>query len=108
MRQMVAIPAHQGRGAGVFKQLVPHFAKCGNENPRLEFRRLYEALWQDEKRNAVICADAVGAVREGRSPLVLTERTGHLELLAERLSREAINVVWDAGIALRFGAFVAG
>lgn len=72
---------------------VPHFAECGTENPRMEFQRLYEALWQDEKRNALICADVVGSVREGRSPLVLTERTEHLELLAERLSREAANVI---------------
>ena len=46
----------------------------------------------------MICADVLSAVREGRSPLVLTERTEHLELLTERLSREAVNV-----IALRGG-----
>jgi hypothetical protein len=40
----------------------------------------------------------LSAVREGRSPLVLTERTEHLELLAELLSREGVNV-----IALRGG-----
>jgi very-short-patch-repair endonuclease len=34
----------------------------------------------------MICADVIGAVREGRSPLVLTERTEHLQRLAERLS----------------------
>jgi superfamily II DNA or RNA helicase/very-short-patch-repair endonuclease len=76
----------------------PHFAKCGSENPRLEFQQLYEVLWQDEKRNAMICADVMNALNEGRSPLVLTERTEHLELLAERLSSQAANV-----IALRGG-----
>jgi very-short-patch-repair endonuclease len=77
---------------------VSHFAKCETDNPRLEFQKLYEALWQDEKRNALICADVVDAVREGRSPLVLTERTEHLERLAERLTRESVQV-----IALRGG-----
>lgn len=78
--------------------LGAHFGKCAQENPRLEFQKLYEALWQDEKRNAMICADVLSAVREGRSPLVLTERAEHLELLAERLECEAVNV-----IALRGG-----
>lgn len=72
---------------------VSHFAKCDTDNPRLEFQKLYEALWQDEKRNALICADVVSAVREGRLPLVLTERTEHLERLAERLTGAGVNVV---------------
>jgi superfamily II DNA or RNA helicase/very-short-patch-repair endonuclease len=77
---------------------VSHFAKCETGNPRQEFQKLYDALWRDEKRNAMICGDVLNAIREGRSPLVLTERTEHLELLAERLSHEGVNV-----IALRGG-----
>ena len=53
---------------------------------RLEFHRLYAALATDARRNDLICADVLSAAREGRSPLVLTERTEHLQLLAERLS----------------------
>jgi superfamily II DNA or RNA helicase/very-short-patch-repair endonuclease len=77
---------------------VSHFAQSETDNPRQEFQKLYDALWRDERRNAIICADVLSAVREGRSPLVLTERTEHLELLTERLSREAVHV-----IALRGG-----
>ncbi len=77
---------------------VSHFAQSETDNPRQEFQKLYDALWRDERRNAMICADVLSAVREGRSPLLLTERTEHLELLAERLSREVVNV-----IALRGG-----
>jgi superfamily II DNA or RNA helicase/very-short-patch-repair endonuclease len=72
---------------------LSHFAKCETGNPHQEFQKLYEALWRDEKRNAMICSDVLNAVREGRSPLVLTERTEHVELLAERLARESVNVV---------------
>jgi len=72
---------------------VSNFATCEIENPRREFQKLYDALWRDEKRNAMICADVLGAVREGRSPLVLTGRTEHLELLAARLSGEVANVI---------------
>ncbi len=72
---------------------ISHTARYETGNPRQEFQKLYDALWRDEKRNAMICADVLNAVRAGRSPLVLTERTEHLELLAERLARESINVV---------------
>jgi superfamily II DNA or RNA helicase/very-short-patch-repair endonuclease len=72
---------------------LPHFAKCGRDNPRQEFQELFDALWRDEKRNALICTDVLNAVGEGRSPLVLTERTEHLDLLSERLSGAAVNVI---------------
>jgi hypothetical protein len=62
-------------------------------DPRAEFHRLYEALRSDEPRNQLICADVLGAVREGRSPLLLTERTEHLQLLAERLSGRIPHVI---------------
>lgn len=64
---------------------IPHFAKSEISSPRLEFQKLYDVLWRDEERNQMICADVLAVLREGRSPLVLTERTEHLELLAEGL-----------------------
>lgn len=60
---------------------------------RVGFHRLYEVLRSDERRNALICADVLSAVREGRSPLLLTERTEHLQLLAERLSPKIPHVI---------------
>jgi len=62
-------------------------------DPRVEFQKLYDALRCDEARNRMICADVLSAVREGRSPLVLTERTEHLRLLAERLAGDISNVI---------------
>ncbi len=52
---------------------------------RLEFQRLCEELVASEQRNGLICEDVLAAVAAGRSPLVLTEWTRHLELLAGRL-----------------------
>jgi superfamily II DNA or RNA helicase/very-short-patch-repair endonuclease len=63
------------------------------ENPRAEFQRLCESLRNDAARNEMICADVLGAVREGRCPLLLTERTEHLQHLAQRLFSEIPNVV---------------
>ncbi|OQX16460.1 MAG: restriction endonuclease subunit R [Desulfobulbaceae bacterium A2] len=64
------------------------FQPSGETDPdlRVQFRELYGGLIADETRNRLICEDVVAAVRQGRSPLVLTERTEHLELLAERLA----------------------
>ena len=63
------------------------------ENPRAEFQRLCETLRNDVARNEMICADVLAAVREGRCPLLLTERTEHLQHLAQRLSSEIPNVI---------------
>src|SRR5256885_12449375 len=46
-----------------------------DSGPREEFHQLYEGLQKDDARNRMICADVVSATNEGRSPLVLTERT---------------------------------
>ena len=70
-----------------------HFSKCAPEDARVEFHRLYEALRSDERRNALICADVVSAVREGRFPLLLTERKEHLQELAKKLSVEIRHVI---------------
>jgi superfamily II DNA or RNA helicase/very-short-patch-repair endonuclease len=64
-----------------------------DSDPRVEFQHLVEALAADENRSRLICADVVNAVREGRSPLVLTERTEHLQTLAEKLSAGIPHVI---------------
>ncbi len=60
---------------------------------RLEFQRLYDGLVEDESRNRMICDDVQVAMEAGRAPLVLTERTVHLEGLANRLRERGIEVV---------------
>jgi superfamily II DNA or RNA helicase/very-short-patch-repair endonuclease len=63
------------------------------DDPRMEFHRLCEALRNEDARNEMICADVLGAVREGRSPLLLTERIEHVLRLAQRLSDEIPHVI---------------
>ena len=48
---------------------------------------MYAALANDEGRNRLILADVVSALAEGRSPILLTERKDHLELLPASMSR---------------------
>lgn len=46
---------------------------------------IYQMLASDERRNDLILNDIIGALEEGRSPIVLTERKDHLDFLADRL-----------------------
>lgn len=48
-------------------------------------QRVYQLLSSDHRRNDAILDDIIGALEEGRSPIVLTERKDHLDFLADRL-----------------------
>ncbi len=67
--------------------------KTANPDARSQFQDLYGDLIADENRNRLICEDIVQAVREGRSPVMLTERTEHLDHLAELLSPAIRHVI---------------
>ena len=54
---------------------------------------LYSGLVQDPIRNDLIFHDILSALESGRSPVVITERKDHLDLLAGRLSKFAKNVI---------------
>ncbi len=54
---------------------------------------LYGSLVVDPLRNAMIIADVRRALLEGRSPIVLTERREHLELLAGALKDSVEHVI---------------
>jgi superfamily II DNA or RNA helicase len=58
---------------------------AGSLDPGLGIQTLYAALAADESRNGLIVDDVVQALGEGRSPILLTERKDHLEVLATRL-----------------------
>jgi very-short-patch-repair endonuclease len=60
---------------------------------RVEFQRLYEALAEAPRRNEMICSDVIASVQAGRFPLVLTERTEHLAVLAQQLSASIPHVI---------------
>ena len=60
---------------------------------RIQFQDLYKELVADDARNRLICDEVIAAVREGRSPLVLTERREHLAYLDAQLSPSIQHVV---------------
>ena len=56
-------------------------------------QQLYSALAGDCDRNSLIVDEIRASVAEGRSPLVLTERTEHLRVLTEMLGESVRNIV---------------
>jgi superfamily II DNA or RNA helicase len=56
-------------------------------------QHLYDLLARDEGRNYMIFDDILSALEAGRSPVVITERKDHLQMIAERLAKFAKNVV---------------
>jgi superfamily II DNA or RNA helicase len=54
---------------------------------------VFKAMVADEARNGLIFDDVLHALEAGRSPVVITERTAHLEILAKRLERFARHVI---------------
>ncbi len=67
------------------------------DNPDLSIQAIYAALVVDEKRNSLILDDVRQAIHEGRSPVLLTERKEHLDILAERLQGEVKHLIVLSG-----------
>jgi len=60
---------------------------------RVQFQDLYQELIDDDARTTRICDDVVEAVRNRRSPLVLTERSDHLDQFERALSARVRHLV---------------
>ena len=57
----------------------------------------YAGMVDDETRNQQIIADVVQCYEQGRNCIVLTERTAHVELLADELRKQISGVISVAG-----------
>jgi superfamily II DNA or RNA helicase len=76
----------------VFRRTEFRLARSGpDEKPAIQ--ELYARLAQDPARNDLIFDDILSALEAGRSPVVITERKDHLDLLAGPLSKFAKNVI---------------
>ena len=67
-------------------------------SPEMTVTNLYALLSQDSTRTSLIVDDIVSSLKEGRFPLVLTERKAHLELI----HHEMVGKI-EASIAVLFG-----
>jgi len=60
---------------------------------RPEMHAVYAALADDQARNELICVDLIRAVKAGRSPILLTDRTRQLDEIAAKLNGIVKNVI---------------
>ncbi|MFI3165663.1 MAG: DEAD/DEAH box helicase family protein [Bacillota bacterium] len=58
-----------------------------------QISQIYNDIAKNSERNKMIVGDVVSALGNGRTPLVLTERVGHVELLSELLKDKCENIV---------------
>lgn len=74
--------------------LIPRFTSYNFIlEDRLSIATLYKYLSEDEIRNNLIVEDICKAVNTGRTPIILTNRTAHVSVLAEKLNATIKNVI---------------
>lgn len=74
--------------------LIPRFTSYNSIlEDRLSIATLYKYLSEDEIRNNLIVEDICKVVNTGRTPIILTNRTAHVSVLAEKLKATIKNVI---------------
>ena len=84
----------QSAASAIRHEVIPRLTSftVPPERNGITIQDIYTALIHDDERNNLIVADVVSAIEDKRFPLLLTERTDHLQLLLEKLERLAPNV----------------
>lgn len=81
------------------RYLIPRFTTYRSvTDDKQSIASIYQSLLEDEARNNLIVDDVCGAVTVGRTPIVLTNRTSHVSILAEKLSIRVKNVITLTGM----------
>jgi superfamily II DNA or RNA helicase len=75
--------------------MIPRFTSLHTTALRDEKNALsiWSDLAADQQRNDQIISDIIAAVKEGRHPLVLSERVEHVKMLAKAISADCENVM---------------
>ncbi len=79
-------PSDIGDTALVQRHLVVHPTTFETDDD-LGIQAIFGELTDDEARTRQICADVHAAVADGRTCLVLTQRTAHIDAIVERLAQ---------------------
>jgi superfamily II DNA or RNA helicase len=87
-----ATQSHPFRHRVVFRPTK--FGFRAREGKKLSIHEFYDALMTDEPRNEMIFEDVMRCIAtEKRSPILITERRGHLEMFAKRFQPFVRNIV---------------
>jgi superfamily II DNA or RNA helicase len=67
--------------------IIPKFTRLNIEDSDSKsITEIYKYIYESEIRNEQIINDVVSSVKNGKNPVILTERTSHVEYLAKKLS----------------------
>jgi len=87
-----ATQSHPFRHRVVFRPT--NFVFPAREEKKLSIHEIYDALTTDKQRNEMIFEDVMRCIAaEKRSPILITERRGHLEMFAKRFQPFVKNIV---------------
>lgn len=76
--------------------IIPRFTSFRNISDD-NITALYKKLSDDAMRNNLIVNDVASAIKNGRTPIILTERREHVAMLAELLKSHCDNVITIIG-----------
>ena len=80
------------------RYLIPRFTSYRSiTEDKLTITAMYQSLSEDTVRNDLIVKDICKVVDSGRTPIILTNRTSHVTLLAEKLKNTIPNVITLTG-----------
>ena len=80
------------------RYLIPRFTSYRSiTEDRQTITAMYQSLSEDTMRNNLIVNDICKVVGSGRTPIILTNRTSHVTLLAEKLKNTIPNVITLTG-----------
>ncbi len=83
--------------AGFERFVVPRFTSfkkpIGVDDKDFGITKIYAAIAENDLRNKLIISDVIEALKKGRTPIVLTQRSDHIALLADTLDKICPNVI---------------
>jgi superfamily II DNA or RNA helicase len=80
---------------GFEHKVVPRYTsfQLPTQMPSPSIQTIYQLLVENEKRNELIIDDLLKCLDQGRSPILLAERTAHVEYFEKKLEKFAKNVI---------------
>lgn len=85
----------QAQARGLEQKVIPRYTsfRTPQDLSSPGIQEIYKLLVEDEERNNMIFDDLLKALDQRRSPILLTERTAHVEYFENRLKHFAKNVI---------------
>jgi superfamily II DNA or RNA helicase len=77
----------------IIPRFTPFRKPVSQDEKEWSIGEIYSEISTSQLRNNLIIDDVISCVKEGRNPIILTERTAHVELIADQLSKVLPNVI---------------